>query len=54
MDGHEWKTVAKGQGNSDHMSIAFNTVQAQYIRIKEMAKGSKPWSMRMLKLYAIK
>jgi hypothetical protein len=52
MDGKDWNSVTKGKGEKGQNVINFDAVQARYVRMKETAKGDKPWAMRRLKLYS--
>ncbi len=53
-DGKAWTKVTQGKGVGEFTTIAFAPVDAKFLKISLNAKDEAPWSMRNLKLFALK
>jgi len=53
-DGKTWTKVTQGKGVGEFTAIAFAPVDAKFLKISLNAKDEAPWSMRNLKLFALK
>ena len=53
-DGKAWTKVTQGKGVGEFTAIAFAPVDAKFLKISLNAKDEAPWSMRNLKLFALK
>lgn len=53
-DRKTWTKVTQGKGVGEFTAIAFAPVDAKFLKISLNAKDEAPWSMRNLKLFALK
>jgi hypothetical protein len=55
MDGTSWKNVAEGTGSGPSTTIAFQPVQAKFVRISltTSVEDGPPWSVQGLRVYAL-